>query len=588
MIDPATSGTAGTHAFARGALIDCVDDAIVVLDAERNIVYANRAARRLTDSDAATLGEVGALIHPDDTTIAFEALERSMRSTRTVVRIRLVLPDEVRPVEVSLTNHLDTPGINGVVACFRNLTDEAALRESLERQRQLDQHVQIALTDELTGLPNRRLFIERLEQALAAESARIAVYFVDLDDFKAINDALGHAAGDAMLRSTARRLLDACNRPDHWGRLGGDEFVLFMDHVDDATTRRLADRLRDCLRQPLVLGGRTCHSTGSVGVVVVDSNITATEAVRRADIAMYEGKRNARGRVTMFQPEMEARVVVRAELEGQLRGILIGTGPTVVLQPIVEIATGHVVAVEALARWHSPTMGPIPPDRFIAIAEQIGVIEQLDQHVMRKACWMARDIVDPVSGMQPKVTVNISTLHLTRDHFARNVLRIAESTGFDPARLVLEVTESIGVNYDDALAEQFTTLRNEGIEIALDDFGTGQSSLAQLETLAVDYLKVDRSFLIGIAESARRTRYVETIVDMAAALDLKLVFEGVETVEQFRILNALGVGYVQGFLFGQPAGIDAIDDEIMRGHASWLAVTPASETRSVNKAVPAG
>jgi diguanylate cyclase (GGDEF)-like protein len=552
---------------ARAALIDCVDDAIIVIGTDLQMIYANRAAKTLAgDDDSNALADLDRLIHPDDVARAAEALSRATTETRTTVRIRLVLPSGVRPVEITLTNHVDTPGIDGIVACFRNLSDEEALRASLERQRQLDQHVRTALTDELTGLPNRRLLVERLGQALRDGTGPIAVFFVDLDDFKAINDSLGHSAGDAMLRSTARRLLDSCSLLDHWGRLGGDEFVLFLEHIDADATDAMARRLRDSLRQPLVLSGRPCHSTACVGVAIVDSNVTATEAVRRADIAMYEGKRAGRGIVTKFAPEMEARVVGRAELEGQLRRALIGAGPSLALQPIVELTTGSIVLIEALARWHSPTQGPIAPERFISLAEEIGVIDQLDRHIMRKACRATAGMIDPVSGRRPKTAVNISTMHLVQDGFAGAVLRVLAESDFDPSRLVLEVTESIGVRYDDDLARQLATLRAEGVEIALDDFGTGHSSLAQLETLEVDYLKVDRSFLTGLEQSTRRIRYVETIVNMADALDLQLVFEGIETTEQLAILRSLGVRLGQGFLLAHPTGADELRDQMRRAH----------------------
>ena len=469
---------------------------------------------------------------------------------------------------MSLTNHLDTDGVHGVVACFRNLEHEEALRASIERQQQLDQHVQAALTDELTGLPNRRLFLERLERSLTLSDGSLAVFFVDLDDFKAINDALGHTAGDAMLRSTTSRLLTVSPHPDQWGRIGGDEFVLFLERCDHDDAAVIAQKLCDSLRQPIVLGGRPCYTSASVGVSVIErgSVLSGAEAVRRADIAMYEGKRVKPGLVTSFRPEMEQRVVVRTELEGQLRRSLIGSGPSIVFQPIVDLRTGTTSAVEALARWHSPTQGPIGPDRFVAMAEHLGIVDQLDRHVLRKACREMVDLRDPATGRLLSVTVNISTIHLITDDFARSVLQIVETANFDPARLVLEVTESIGVEYDDALGAELDTLRGEGVRIALDDFGTGHSSLAQLETLAVDYLKVDRSFLSGLFDSQRRLRYLETIVNMAHALELGLVFEGIETAQQAHALLNLGVSQGQGYLMAAPVRSDELIERLERAY----------------------
>ena len=560
-----------TSAAPTVALLDCVEDAIVVIGPQLDVRYANRAAAAMaSERDGTSLVGFGIhLLHPDDAELALDAVHRAINEQHAKVRVRLRLPIGERHVEVSLTNHLGTEGIHGVVACFRTLEHEEALRQSIERQQQLDLHVQAALTDELTGLPNRRLFLERLERSLTMSTDHLAVFFVDLDDFKAINDALGHTAGDAMLRSTTGRLLTVCPHPDQWGRIGGDEFVLFLEHCDHDRAASTAQLLCDSLRQPIVLGGRPCYTSASVGVAVVEegSTLSAAEAVRRADIAMYEGKRVKHGLVTPFRTEMEQRVVVRTELEGQLRRSLIGSGPSIVFQPIVDLRTGTATAVETLARWHSPTQGPIGPDRFVAMAEHLGIVDQLDRHVLRKACREMLDMRDPVTGRLLSVTVNISTIHLVTDDFARSILQIVETANFDPARLVLEVTESIGVEYDDALGHELDVLRHEGVRIALDDFGTGHSSLAQLETLAVDYLKVDRSFLSGLFDSQRRLRYLETIVNMADALELGLVFEGIETAEQARALIDLGVTQGQGYLMAAPTRGDELGERLERAHA---------------------
>lgn len=561
-----------------GTLLDCVDDAIVVLGADLEVRYANRAAVVLTSasdgSGEALRNAASHLIHPDDLAAAVDAIQHARANRTAKVRLRLSLAGGLRPVEISLTDHHETPGINGIVACFRNLEQEEALRASLERQQQLDQSVKAALTDELTGLPNRRLFLERLEQSLHLAQDHLAVFFVDLDDFKAINDALGHTAGDAMLRSTTNRLLNVSPTPDAWGRIGGDEFVLFVGGCDHDRALQTAQQLCDSLRQPIVLGGRPCYTSASVGVAIIDHGtvVSADEAVRRADIAMYEGKRMSPGSVTQFRPEMEQRVVVRTELEGQLRRSLIGSGPSIVFQPIVDLHTGDTTAVEALARWHSPTQGPIGPDRFVAMAEHLGIVDQLDRHVMRKACREMVDQRDPATGRLIGLTVNISTIHLATDDFAPTILKIAETANFEPSRLVLEVTESIGVEYNDVLDAQLATLRGAGVRIALDDFGTGHSSLAQLETLAVDYLKVDRSFLSGLFDSTRRLRYLETIVNMAHALELQLVFEGIETAEQARALIDLGVSHGQGYLMAAPTRADELGERIVRAREVMLEV----------------
>ena len=285
---------------------------------------------------------------------------------------------------------------------------------------------------------------------------------------------------------------------------------------------------------------------------------TAETAVRQADIAMYEGKRRRRGSIVSFSPEMEQRVVVQAELESQLRSTLIGSGPDVVFQPIFNQRTGTVYAVEALARWHSPTQGPINPGRFIQMAEAMGVIDQLDRHILRKACRHARPITDPATGRPVDLTVNSSTLHLGGRDVASQILDVLADTGFPAERLILEVTESVAVEDNHDIRDQLRHLRDQGVRIAIDDFGTGHSSLAQLEFLEIDLLKIDRSFLDGVPQSERRLRYVETIVAMAEALHLTVVFEGVEQVEQALALTAFGVDLAQGFLFAEPCAADRL------------------------------
>ena len=551
-------------------LLDCVDDAILVVTEDLAVRYGNHAALSLVAAPGRTPSiddlDPLRLVHPDDLAAAGDAVARAVAEGRSVVRIRLRLPMQDRPVEVSLTDHSATPGIDGVVASFRNLEHELELTSALERQRHLDDRIRLALTDELTGLPMRRLFLDRLGASLrdADEQGRsVAVFFVDLDGFKAINDALGHSAGDAMLRSTTRRLLSAHGDIDHWGRIGGDEFVLFVDPCEPAAALELAQRISESLRQSIVLGGRSFYTSAAIGLTVVDQVIDAEAAVRRADIAMYQGKRIRRNAVTVFSPDMEQRVVIRAELEHQLRATLTGAGPQVVYQPIVDLRSGRTVAVEALARWHSPTQGSIGPDRFIPMAESMGVIDQLDRHVLRKACRAIAAVREPATDLPLDLTVNASTMHLSNADFALDIMAILHAECFAPSRLILEVTESIAIEDDARLNEQLQILRAAGVRVAIDDFGSGHSSLAQLENLAVDLVKVDRTFLDEVPESGRRLRYIETIIQMANALELRVIFEGIERVEQAQALSHMGVALGQGYLLAEPGGIRDLGERLV-------------------------
>ena len=550
-------------------LLDSVADAIIVLTATFGVRYANRAALELAGATENGVNDLDALsiVHQDDLAAAAEAIEQTIATGNATVRIRLSLPDGILPVEAILTDHLTTPDIEGIVVCFRNLEQEAALQASLERQQQLDRTILTALTDELTGLPTRRLFLDRLDDGLvqARRTERpLTVLFIDLDGFKSINDALGHAAGDAMLRSTTERLLATHPPATNWGRIGGDEFVVFVEDCDTEQALRLAESLSTALRQVVMLGGRPFHTTASIGVTVIEGEmrLDAETAVRRADIAMFEGKRTGNNSVTLFSPEMEQRVVMRAELEAQLRATLTGAGPDVVFQPIVDLRTGGTVAVEALARWFSPTHGPVGPDRFVPMAERIGIVDQLDRHVMRKACRHIRGLREPTSGMLVDLTVNASTAHLVNQTVADDVLEVIHDHDFPASRLILEVTESRAVEDDAMLRSQLQRLRSEGVRIAIDDFGTGHSSLAQLETLPVDIVKIDRSFLEDVPESSRRLRYLETILAMASALDLAVIFEGIERRSQARVLADLGVRLGQGYLLAEPVRSSDLDERI--------------------------
>ncbi len=562
-----------------GHLLDCVDDAIVVIRADMVVTYANRSAAELaTPTGGDSVHDVGVLdparlVHADDLTTAYEAVQTAIQQGRTTARIRLALPNGERPVEITLTSHLDTPGIHGVVACFRNLEHEAALERSLERERQLDHHIRVALTDQLTGLPTRRLLLDRLETAMSAartSGEAMSVFFIDLDGFKAINDALGHSAGDAMLRSTTNRLLATLDRPKQWGRIGGDEFVVFEPACGRDRAIEIANELSVALRQSIVLGGRSFYTSASIGIAVIEDDndgVDAEGALRRADIAMFEGKRQGRSGITVFRPEMEHRVVVRAELEHQLRATLTSAGPDVVFQPIVHLGTGLTTAVEALARWHSPTRGPIGPDRFVAMAEGMGVVDQLDHHVLRKATRAMRDATEPTTGLMLDLTVNSSTLTLSNPDAAARILAILANESFPPERLILEVTESIAVEDDSELRQQLAILRKHGVRIAVDDFGTGQSSLAQLELLPVDIVKLDRSFLADVPGSERRLRYVQTIIALANALDLQVICEGVERRDQARMLDKIGVSLAQGYLLAEPTGARDLVERMQRAVA---------------------
>ncbi len=305
----------------------------------------------------------------------------------------------------------------------------------------------------------------------------------------------------------------------------------------------------------------TDHRTtpGVAGVVATFRSIG-----HQAEITVTARRSNGHHPTTLFSTEVDHRSVFPTDLPGELRTILAGRGPDVAFQPIVDLRSGRTIAVEALARWHSPTHGPISPDRFVAMAEQMGLVSQLDRHVMRKACRAIAGQRDPSSGWPLDLTVNASTLSLCHPGAARRILRILVEEGFPAHRLILEVTESIAIEDDGVLRSQLEVLRAQGVRIAVDDFGTGQSSLAQLETLPVDIVKIDRSFLDGVPSSKRRMRYLETILAMANALGLEAIFEGIEEQAQAHALSGLGVELGQGYLLAEPTGAATLESSMVR------------------------
>ncbi len=434
-----------------------------------------------------------------------------------------------------------------------------ALRDAGNRET-----VRLALTDQLTGLPNRRLLIDRLENSLRrcrSTGRPVAALFIDLDGFKAVNDSRGHAAGDAVLTRTAERILDVVGPEQVAARLGGDEFVVVLEDSDRAQTLAIAEAISERLRAPVTLDGRNFYIGATIGVAMVETgHIDAEHVLRRADIAMYHGKRNEHGQVTFFEPVMEETVVERTELESQLRMALESDGIEVAYQPILDLRNGTVPCVEALARWTSPTQGEVPPDRFVALAEQMNLVAALDQQVLAKACRHVRDII--VDSDELLLAVNVSPQHLDSADVVESILGVLEAERFDPRRLIVEVTESTAMRDPIAAVERFAQLRAAGVRISLDDFGTGHSSLAQLEQFPLDSVKVDRSFVTSVESSPMRREFLRSISGLVRSLAMQGVVEGVEEADQVPVLRSIDVQFVQGYYFARPVPGDELVEAI--------------------------
>jgi diguanylate cyclase (GGDEF)-like protein len=419
-----------------------------------------------------------------------------------------------------------------------------------------------ALHDSLTGLPNRTLILDRIDQMLTRARRHripIAAYFLDLDNFKDINDSLGHNAGDDLLVAVAARLVSAIRDDDTVGRLGGDEFVVLAEGPSLAAgAPAVADRILAVLEAPFRLDGSDVPVvvTGSIGIAegLRDS---AEELLRDADIALYRAKAAGRRQAVSFAPAMQEAVDDHRRLELDLRDALDTGAYSLDYQPTVEMATGAVTGVEALLRWERPGYGTVLPGAFIPTLESSGAIGQVGRWVLHEACrqgaeWHGR-------GLAVTVSVNVSAKQLERYQLADDVYECLERSGFDPASLVLELTESTLMHDVEATVSQLKLLKAIGVRIAVDDFGTGYSSLAYLGQFPVDILKIDRSFVSGVPTSVESAAIVRTLVQLGRHLGLQSVAEGVETDDQRAWLVDEGVDVGQGYLFARPAAPDTIE-----------------------------
>ncbi|MGB9495602.1 MAG: EAL domain-containing protein [Azonexus sp.] len=425
--------------------------------------------------------------------------------------------------------------------------------EVVERRQAESKLNYLAYHDPLTGLANRRYFLERLEASLldaAGKNQRVAVLFIDLDQFKQVNDSLGHGVGDELLVSVAAALCEHVPLIDMLARLGGDEFICVMEAVrTDEDVTMLAREVIAAFDRPFRLGGYELYLSASVGISVFPNDGTSVgDLLRNADTAMYRAKALGRGHFHFYTPEMTREAQEKIRIESLLRRALGNGELSVHLQPQVEARGGRLVGAEALIRWDSPELGSVPPTRFIPLAEESGIIIELGNWVLRETCrqvmkWTA-------SGFElPQVSVNLSVKQLERPEFVDTLLEILDETGIEPARLKLEITESVVMAVDDAFS-LLERLRKIGISLALDDFGTGYSSLSYLKMLPVQQLKIDRSFVIGIGTNPEDEAIIRSVMALAQSLDFEVVAEGVETAEQAAFLRASGCHQLQGFLHG--------------------------------------
>ncbi|WP_166790480.1 sensor domain-containing protein [Cryobacterium tagatosivorans] len=439
-----------------------------------------------------------------------------------------------------------------------------------------------AFHDPLTGLANRLLLTKNLERSLVrakASGGQVSVLFLDVDQFKVINDGLGHTAGDGLLVQLAKRLQSMVRLTDTLARFGGDEFVIVCENITRENTERLVERIVASGKDPFVLEGQDVFATVSVGIVLASADEDTETVLRNSDAAMYDAKNRGRAQAMMFSEEMHTRASSRLDLESQLARALDHNELRVYYQPIVDVSTEGVVGFEALVRWAHPIRGLISPLEFIPIAEQTGMIIPIGEWVLREALAQAQKWRTEIPGAAAlSISVNFSVLQLQDPDFVAVVADALTRSGLAPTALHLEITESVMMNDIEAAAETLNALHALGVRLSLDDFGTGHASLGHLDRLPVQTIKIDRSFVGGLGgENPKAASIVQAIVNLARSLDLDVVAEGVETVEQLLDLRRIGARLAQGFLWSRPLPPQEIPQWLMR--ASGRAASQAPDAK---------
>src|SRR4051812_3588587 len=535
-------------------------DVNMVVDAAGTITFESSASERVLGHAAdARVGQLAfADVHQDDQGAAAQLLSDVIKvpGGDATAEVRQRHADgSYRWTEVQLTNLLDDPAVNGVVVNYRDVTHRRQLEQELRHQ---------AFHDSLTGIANRALFIDRLQHAMARKrgfALPLAVLFVDLDDFKTINDSLGHTEGDQVLVAVARRLQDALRTGDTIARMGGDEFaVLVEDAVDRDAPADVAERILGALQAPFGRGRNDLFVRASVGLTAWHSNDeTADDLIRNADIAMYMAKAAGKNRIEVYEPEMHAAAKARLALRGDLERAMERGEFFVVYQPIVGMSDGVMGGVEALVRWRHPTRGVVNPTEFISLAEETGLIVQLGHWVLEQACTQAR-IWDrrAVTPRDMGMNVNVSARQLDEPEFVTDVAGILRRTRLPASRLTLEFTENLLLRDTDRTVDALRQLKKLGVRLAIDDFGTGYSSLSYLRRLPIDEIKIDRPFVAGVAVEEDELAVVRSIVELAETLKLDIVAEGIETDAQWSALRRLDAAKAQGFLFAPPVAADEV------------------------------
>ena len=553
------------------SLVQHSSDIVVVTDSDLIASYVSPALeRQLGWKPEDLIGtKITEIVPEAERESVLTNLGKLIASHPSAAQVELAVTDvngRRRLIDLTVTDLTQHPEVEGFVLNGRDVTEATQLRADL---------MHAAYHDALTGLPNRAQFTQDVAACLkTGGERRAAVLFIDLDDFKTINDGLGHAAGDQVLRTIARRLADATGPGDVASRLGGDEFALLIrDGTDVDKIETLANQVLDTIREPIDVDGRQMTTSASMGIVVATWAMSAEAVQRNADVAMYRAKAAGKGRFERFEDHMQTHALERLELKADLRRAIDGGELELDYQPLIELDDMTTTGVEALVRWRHPVRGRVRPDEFIPLAEETGLIHELGLWVLDEACRQLADWRREPATEGLRVAVNLSAKQLPEPNLPDQIAQAIAKHEVPARCITIEITENVLMDESDFTARRLREIRDIGVSLAIDDFGTGYSSLGYLQRYPFDVLKIDRTFVSGLDQPGPNAEVAATIIDLANRLEVRTVAEGIETDAELSELLALGCTCGQGYLFSKPVAPDEIEERLAEEHATAAAET---------------